>query len=316
MFHWDRGLKLTQADLALDIARRQPRSFISHAHGDHIARHMLAFCTPETARLYRHRLGQRDVFELPYLEPREFAGLTLTAYPAGHCLGSAMLWASDGRTSLLYTGDFKLGPVRTSRPAELPTADVLIMESTYGLPHFRHPTPEAILASLGECLEVAKAQRRVPVFQAYTLGKAQELTRLLNDLGVPVLQQRDVFRVSRVYQDCGVDLGTVEEYPGYWRPGWAVVVPPRFHQSKPLPRLPPALQIAVTGWASDPRMLAKWGADRALALSDHADYAQLLETIDRVGPREVYALHGPVEFVELLRAQGIAAWRADGRDRP
>ena len=36
--------------------------------------------------------------------------------------------------TLLYTGDFKLGPSATSEPAELPHADVLVMESTFGRP--------------------------------------------------------------------------------------------------------------------------------------------------------------------------------------
>ena len=48
MFHFDDGLKLTAIDLAVDLTRRQPRGFISHAHGDHMARHELTFCTPET----------------------------------------------------------------------------------------------------------------------------------------------------------------------------------------------------------------------------------------------------------------------------
>ena len=93
MFHFDRGLKLTKADLAIDFRRRQPRGFISHAHNDHMARHQLALCTPDTGRLYQHRLGKRSVHELPYRQPIDFGGLRLTTYPAGHCLGSAMLLA-------------------------------------------------------------------------------------------------------------------------------------------------------------------------------------------------------------------------------
>ncbi len=95
VFHYDRGLKLTQPDLAIDFQRRQARGFISHAHSDHMGRHELALCTPETAKLYWHRLGgKRAVLHLPYRQPREFGGLQLTTYPAGHCLGSAMLLIS------------------------------------------------------------------------------------------------------------------------------------------------------------------------------------------------------------------------------
>ena len=83
-----------------------------------MARHELALCTPETARLYEKRLGRRPVLEIPDRQTLDWAGLRLTTYPAGHCLGSAMLLAADGEQTLLYTGDFKLGESATAeRPS-------------------------------------------------------------------------------------------------------------------------------------------------------------------------------------------------------
>src|SRR5688572_19286909 len=117
MFHYDGGLKLTSIDLAVDVRRRQPRGFMSHAHSDHIARHELAFCTPETARLYHHRLGPRPTREMPYGQTLEWGDFRLRTHSAGHILGSAMLWADNGRQSLLYTGDFKLSASATCPPA-------------------------------------------------------------------------------------------------------------------------------------------------------------------------------------------------------
>src|SRR5262245_66536502 len=108
-----------------------------------MGRHEMALCTPATAALYQHRLGRRPVLEMPYREPLEWGGLRLTTYPAGHCLGSAMLLAEDGEKRLLYTGDFKLGESATAVRAQLPEADVLVIESTYGHPLYRHP-PRAV----------------------------------------------------------------------------------------------------------------------------------------------------------------------------
>ncbi len=65
MFHFDRGLKLTRADLAIDFRRRQPRAFVSHAHADHMARHEYALCTAATAALYQLRYGPRPLATWP-----------------------------------------------------------------------------------------------------------------------------------------------------------------------------------------------------------------------------------------------------------
>jgi len=305
MFHWENGLKLTKADLAIDINRRQPRAFISHAHTDHIARHEYALCTPETAALYQFRLGPRPTLEMPYHRPVEWGGLRLTTYPAGHCLGSAMLLAEDGDQSLLYTGDFKLGESATAAPAELPHADILVIESTYGHPHYRMPPREQAIAQLFALVRQTLADGAVPVILAYVLGKSQEVTRLLTAEGIPVLQHRKIYEISRVYEACGVDLGQVGLFSGQAEPGCALVMPP--HTPPSLQRLPHQVRFAVTGWAVDQRTKYRLGVDHAIPLSDHADYDDLFEAVERIAPRTVYCTHGPETFVDRLREAGFDA---------
>ncbi len=313
MFHWDNGIFLTGANLALDVRRRQARGFISHAHADHIGPHELALCTPATARLYQHRRGMhRKTKEMPFFEPLEFGPLRLTTYPAGHCLGSAMLLAEDGEKSLLYTGDYKLGPSATSREAQLPQADILIMESTFGRPKYRMPPREEVIQQLLELVHETLEQGRTPVLHAYALGKAQEVTKLLTDQGISVLQHSQTFAVSEVYQKCGMELGDVAEYRSKLVPGRAVVTLPRGVRGFRLAGISEPVSIAVTGWAIDPGTLYRLGVDHALPLSDHADFNQLLQTAEEVGAREIYCTHGPREFVEHLRAEGFNAFPVTG----
>src|SRR5262245_50355155 len=248
MFHYDRGLKLTKADLAVDFRRRQPRAFVSHAHVDHMARHELALCTPDTAALYQNRYGPRPTRALAYREPLDWGGLRLTTFPAGHCLGSAMLLATDGEESLLYTGDFKLGESATARRAELPRADVLVIESTYGDPRYRHPPRQVVLDRLFHLIAEVLAAGGTPVIEAYVLGKSQEVTRLLTGAGFRVLQHRRVYEVSQVYKACGVDLGDCRPFSLSELEGCVVVVPPRMHRAGGLPPIKRAVTFAVTGW--------------------------------------------------------------------
>jgi putative mRNA 3-end processing factor len=304
MFYWENGLILAKADLAIDVCRRQPRAFVSHAHSDHIARHAYALCTPATAALYRHRMGPRPVREMPYREPIEWGGLRLTTYPAGHCLGSAMLLAEDGDRSLLYTGDFKLGPSATAEPAELPHAETLIIESTYGNPDYRLPPRQQTIERFLALVREALADGAVPVVFAYILGKSQEVTRILTAAGIPVLQHRKIHQVSQIYEACGVALGQYDLFAGKVEPGWALVLPP--HSAAP-ETLPKQVRFVVTGWAADERAKYRFGVDHAIPLSDHADYDELFEAVARVAPEKIYCTHGPESFVDRLRDAGYDA---------
>src|SRR5690606_19629411 len=125
------------------------------------------------------------------------------AYPAGHCLGSSMLLVDDGEKRLLFTGDFKLGPSATCAAAELPQADILVMESTFGLPKYRLPPREEVVESLITLVRNTLAAGTTPVIHAYALGKAQEVTKLLTLAGIPVQQHPLTFEVSEVYRRCG-----------------------------------------------------------------------------------------------------------------
>jgi Cft2 family RNA processing exonuclease len=303
LFHWENGLKLTTADLAIDFRRRQPRAFISHAHSDHMARHAFALCTPETAALYQLRLGPRPTLEMPYRRTIDWAGLRLTTYPAGHCLGSAMLLAEDRGRTLLYTGDFKLRPSLTAEPAELPHADTLVIESTYGHPDYRLPPREESIAQFLSLVRQALADEMVPVVQGYVLGKSQEVTRLLTDAGIPVLQHGSIYEVSRMYESLGCPLGRFERFGGRVEAGWAVIVPP----GTPLTGLPRQVRFALTGWAMDPGAKYRFGVDHAIPLSDHADYDELIGAIERIAPQAVYCTHGPESFVDRLLDLGFNA---------
>jgi putative mRNA 3-end processing factor len=51
------GLKLEGSPLWFDARRRAEVSFVSHAHTDHIARHVRAIGTRETLLLMQQRVG-------------------------------------------------------------------------------------------------------------------------------------------------------------------------------------------------------------------------------------------------------------------
>src|SRR5205085_9107476 len=65
----------------------------------------------------------------------------------------------------------------------------------------------------------------------------------------------------------------------------------------------------VSGWAKDADFARLFGADATFDLSDHCDFDELVEVVERSGADQVYTVHGYTEdFARFLRRRGIKAW--------
>src|SRR4051812_21386858 len=171
MLEWANDLKLCGTELYLDSRRPRARCFVSHAHSDHLSVHDQAIATPATRTLAEYRIGAQSVTELDYLVDYAFSPDTrLRLLPAGHVVGSAMLHVTRPEGTLLYTGDFKLRDCLTVPRAESAEADVLVMESTFGLPLFRFPPWRKVVDELLEIVAGALRAGRQPVLMGYSLG--------------------------------------------------------------------------------------------------------------------------------------------------
>ena len=313
MFHYDRGLFLTQAGLAVDVGRGQPLAFVSHAHADHLAPHQVTYCTPTTGALFRLRRGVRRVvrpveFGEPWEMPARSGGtVRLTALPAGHTLGSAMLLAEQDGLRLLYSGDCRLGESLTSEPLAVVPADVLVLECTYGRPEYRLPPRDAVIEQFLDLVRAALAAERTPVVHGYALGRLQEVAAILHRAGIPTQQEAWVHEHSQIYRRAGVDLGPARLYDGTPRPGHVLLLPKRAQLRRPLAGLKATTTFILSGWAVDPGYARRERVDHALPLSDHCDYDELFTLVEKIGPKVVYCTHGPVEIVDDFRRAGINA---------
>ena len=87
-----------------------------------------------------------------------------------------------------------------------------------------------------------------------------------------------------------------------------LVAPPYVARTPFVTRFANPCRIVLTGWALLKNAIYRYGVDHALPLSDHADFDELLQTIERVAPKQVFLHHGYVnEFTETLRSRGITA---------
>lgn len=312
---YNKGVWLPQIGWWLDAQQASPRAFVTHAHGDHIARHQEIICTAPTALFLRARLGggRREVHVRPFGQTDPLTlDCTSTLHPAGHILGSAQVLLTHAEHgTLLYTGDFKLRPALAAEPCATPRADLLIMETTFGLPRYVFPPTEQIIADLvGFCRDTLAAGA-TPVLYAYTLGKTQELLRIMGDAGLPTMLHPQAARLTALYQQCGMHFGSYTEFDPLHHAGHVLITPP---QADFLHLVHPKRTAAVTGWALDSATKYRYGSDAAFPLSDHAGYDDLLAFVDLVQPKRVLTLHGYArEFARTLRLRGIEAW-AVGRE--
>ena len=305
------GVCLPQIGWWLDARRSQLRAFVSHAHSDHIAPHREILATRATASLMRLRMpGKRQETILGFGEawPAEF-GCEMKLYAAGHIFGSAMLHVSGEHGSLLYTGDFKLRPSLAAEPCVTPRADVLIMETTFGLPRYVFPPADEVEREIVKFCRQALADQVTPVLFAYSLGKTQELLQIVGRAGLPVMLHAQGYRITRRYAELGMTLPPYALLNEKSYAGHVVICPPMSGQTAPVSWIHPKRTAVTTGWAMDRGAIYRNGCDAAFPLSDHADFPDLLAFVDKVQPKLVYTLHGFArEFAATLRARGIEAW--------
>ena len=314
MFHYDEGLFLTGLHLAIDVTRRQPLGYISHAHADRIARHERAMGTTPTLGMVHQRLQHSlTVDVLDYHKPLVRHGVKLTALPAGHILGASMLLVEDDDCRYLITGDFSLNNSSTAGQAELAEADVLIMECTFGQPEFRMPPRETVIEQLLDTTSRLLRLSVTPLIRTYVIGKAQELIKIFTRAHLPVVVHPQIDTFATLYSKYGCDVGQYSVVGDDVPSGHVVLYPPAGSRHSRLHSIPqPCEELVVTGWAAQKDHPRVGNARYSFPLSDHADYDDLLETVQRVKPRRVYCHHGSQSFVDDLRKLGHDAhWLTD-----
>jgi DNA ligase 1 len=311
------GVYLPQIEWWLDAHFPQARSFVSHAHSDHIAAHGEILCSAGTSRLMQARMpGERVEHVLPFEQTEQLtADSTIALYPAGHIYGSAQsLITHERHGTLLYTGDFKLRPGRSAERCATPRADVLIMETTFGRPQYVFPPTEQVLRDIAGFCHSCLDDGETPFLFGYSLGKSQELLCGLAEAKLPVMLHPQTLRLTRIYEEFGITFPPYREFNAAEIAGHVVICPPQANNSSFLKTIARRRTAMITGWAMDPGAIYRYQCDAAYPLSDHADFPDLLRFVDAVQPKRVLTLHGfAQEFALTLRDRGIEAW-AIGED--
>lgn len=274
-------------------------AIITHAHADHArpgaARYV---CAAPGVPVLRRRLGPDTPIEgWAYGDVHRVGSVDVSLHPAGHVLGSAQVRVHDGDETWVVSGDYKRQADPTCAPFEVVPCDTLVTEATFALPIYRWPPVEEVIADLRAWIARNRDEGRPTVLFAYSLGKAQRVLALLGgSFAEPPLAHGAVAAMADAYREAGVTLPAldpiVEQTRGPATRGRVVLAPPSAINTPWLDRFAGAATAMISGWMRV-RGTRRWkGVDRGFVLSDHADWPDLLTTIDETGARRVLATHG------------------------
>jgi putative mRNA 3-end processing factor len=309
------GLYCQQGDFFIDPLRPSHRSLITHGHSDHArAGHGKVLATAHTLGIMALRYGEAFAGEaqaIDYGESLTVNDVRVSFHPAGHVLGSAQILIEAKGCRVVVSGDYKRAYDPTCAPFELIPCHAFITEATFGLPVFRHPPlRQEVEKLLRSC---ALFPDRAHLVGAYSLGKAQRVMALLRQAGWdrPIYIHGAMEKITRYYQDSGIDLGDVRKVAAADRPklgGEIIICPPSATQDLWARKFPDPVVAFASGWMRIRARARQGGVQLPLVISDHADWDELCETVTQTGCSEVWVTHGAEDaLVHWASEQGLRA---------
>ncbi|MFQ6082874.1 MAG: hypothetical protein ACE5WD_05895 [Candidatus Aminicenantia bacterium] len=291
------GAVLLGKSVVCDAHVKRPLRIVTHVHWDHLLgltksikeceKILMTPASQDSIKILRgEQLGSSEKIQaLPYEKSFEYQNEEITFYPAGHIFGSAqVLVETEDNVRIVYTGDFKLPQ------AESILSDILVMEATYGNPEnirkFKREIEDELISLVKESLP------KKPVWILGFHGKLQEILALLQKekFEVPIVLQDKIYKMAKVCQRYGLKLGGYisasssegEKLIQRKKPFLAL-----FHAKSEREIPLNGIKITLSGWEFE-KPVRRIGEDEwVVAFSDHSDFEQLLEYVEKSKPQFV-----------------------------
>ncbi len=288
-------------------------NFVSHAHSDHtsaVRKKNMILCSRVTKDLVEQRLGyQINLAETPK---------NVQMLNAGHMLGSRQLYLEScvHGASIVYTGDYLLQKTFASEPIEIKQADILMIDSTYPDAEVVFDDREEVVTSIQRYVTY-KARSGCVLFGAYSMGKAQELIGICNDIGIEPVVDDKVAAMTRIYNKHGFSLRFQEAaaLSDHFNNDAMIVTMNKLDYAKAIgvTKGTNVYSAVATGFAK----MQRFNTDVQFALSDHADFPQAIEYVERSRAKTIYTYGSSAHVMaKNLKEKGYNAAPFDVRVDP
>ncbi len=316
LHYLNQGLYCPAADAWIDPPCPVKRAIITHAHADHARPGCGEYwACDQSETILRQRLG-RDIkiHSINYGEEFRLGQAKLSLHSAGHVLGSAQVRIEVGDEVWLVTGDYKRCHDPSCEPFESVKCDVLITESTFGLPIYRWKSGKQVAR---EIYEWWRTETEHPsLLFCYAFGKAQRVLAELKSLGImeEVLLHGAVETITGHYREAGVDMVPTRPISELERKdplkGRLIIAPPSAYKSPWMKRFKEPQTAFASGWMAVRGARRRRGYERGFVLSDHADWTGLIMTIKQSEAKTIYITHGQEDVLAryLTEVEGLNAF--------
>ncbi len=313
------ALHMGTHSIALDC--KDPNSnlnFVSHAHSDHTSG------IRKGSKVLSSKITQALLAVRGKPVTREDLPEGMRLLHAGHILGSSQLYAEKPETgqSAIYSGDYQIDASVVAERIETIDADVLIIDSTYPSPKVDFGDKAEIVADMQRYMKKT-LDSGILLFGAYSLGKAQEIIRIANEAGIAPAVDAKTDAINAVYGANGISLDYASigkdevEFEAALKDNFIGIVSPH-KLGRAAQRIASLYNKRVfTAVATGFAKIFNMGTDMQFPLSDHADFGQAVEYIERCNPKIIYT-HGSNEsavvFASHLKRRGYRAQPLSGSD--
>jgi len=310
----NRGIYCEAGDFYIDPWKPVHRAIITHAHSDHAYYgHDLYLAQRQSVPVLKYRLGNDiTVQPLEYGELLLQNGVKISLHPAGHIIGSAQVRVEHDGEVWVMSGDYKTEDDGITAKFELVPCRVFITESTFGLPIYNWKPQQQIFDQLHRWWKKNQEENVCSVLMCYALGKAQRIICSVDQGIGPIYAHGAIENVNEVLRNAGEPIPSAKRItPATTKTDLRkalVLATASVLNTAWLRKLAPFSIAYASGWMQVRGNKRRRAADVGFALSDHADWTGLNETIKATGAQRVFVTHGfTYQFAKWLREQGYDA---------
>ncbi len=308
----DKGLFCEAGNFYIDPWKPVKRAVITHGHSDHArSGNQYYLCHEFTRPILQLRLGDNNYQTAKWNETINMNGVKVSLHPAGHIIGSSQIRLEHNNETWVVTGDYKREDDGISGKFEPLKCNALITECTFGLPIFKWKPQQEIYNDIINWISKNKENGKASILIAYSLGKAQRVLQAIKETTQTIFAHGAIFNMQQAFIDAGWNVTPVvritPETPKELLKETVIIAPPGAEGTSWMKKFHPYSLGVCSGWMQVRGNARRRNVDAGFALSDHADWNALLETVKETGAEKVFTTHGfQAAFSRYLNEQNFA----------